>query len=79
MQIFQCLFNEPDIGAIGRFFGKDKKVKAEQVEQAKALLPTLVKYSDVVCDLLEQLEGQLTAAAKKKQMQKSMDSIIENN
>lgn len=79
MEIFQCLFNEPDIGAWGRLLGKDKKLKAEQVEQAKALLPKLRKLSDVVCDTLEQLEGQLTAAAKKQQLQKGMDSIIQSS
>ena len=79
MEIFQCLFNEPDIGAWGRLLGKDKKIKAEQIAQAKALLPKLTKLSEAVCDTLEQLEGQLVAAAKKKQMQQGMDSIIKES
>ena len=76
MQIFKLLFDEPDTGALGRLFGKAKKLKAEQVHQAKELLPTLIELSDTVCDTLEELEEQLETAAKKQRSQKNVATPI---
>ena len=67
MHIFKLLFDEPEVSSLGRLFGKAKKAKAEQLEQAKALLPQLKNQSEEVCDLLEKLEKQVSDAAKKRQ------------
>ncbi len=71
MQIFKLLFDEPDVSALGRLFGKAKKAKAAQLKQAENLIPHLRALSDEVCDILENLETQVVNAASKQKKEAS--------
>ena len=79
MQIFRLLFDEPDVSALGRLFGKSKKAKAEQIKQAEKLIPPLHALSDEVCDILENLETQVMTAAKKQKMTQLENTIETHN
>ncbi len=66
MQIFKLLYDEPDVSAIGRLFGRARKLKAEQMRRAEKLLPRLRAQSEELCGILETLEDQVMRAASKK-------------
>ena len=65
-KIFKLLIEEPNSSALGRLFGKARKAKAKQVEQAAALLPELRDLSDQMTYLLENVENSLNNLAKRK-------------
>jgi len=76
MQIFKLLFDEPDVSAWGKLFGKAKKAKAEKIKEAQLLFKRLQSISEDVCNILENLEEQLIAAAKKTKMNRTINSTL---
>jgi len=76
MHIFKLLFNEPSTSMMGRLFGQQKKLKASQLKQAEAMLVRLRGLSDQVCDILSNLEQQVTAAAKKQSNTSTINRTI---
>ncbi|MDX8387384.1 MAG: CZB domain-containing protein [Ghiorsea sp.] len=77
MQIFKLLYDEPDVSAIGKFFGRVKKAKAAQLKKAEGLLVKLRGISDEVCALLETLEIQVVEKVKKKKEDKEFTKTID--
>jgi len=75
MKIFRLLFDEPDVSALGRLFGKVKKAKAAQIKQAELLIPILRAQSDEVCEILENLENQILSAARKQKGRENSDPM----
>ena len=76
MQIFKLLFEEPDVSAWGKLFGKAKKAKAEQIKEAQVLFKRLQSTSDDVCEILESLEEQLITAAKKQKINSTINNTL---
>jgi len=68
MQIFKLLYDEPDVSVIKRWLGHSKKLKAKQLEEAKALLPVLAKLSEQMCQKLEVLDTYVTRIAKQRHL-----------
>lgn len=66
MTIFQLLYDEPEMSALGRLFGRARRLREEQREEARALLPLLRQQSEEVCELLDTLEDQVMQAARRK-------------
>lgn len=66
MEIFQLLYEEPNVSALGKMFGKKKRLKKQQQEKAASLIPTLRKQSEQVCLMLDHLEDQVMQLAAKK-------------
>jgi len=77
MQIFKLLFDEPDVSAWGKLFGRAKKAKTEQLKEAKALFKRLQSISDEVCDCLESLEEQLISVAKKQRVTSTIHNTLD--
>ena len=76
MQIFKLLFDEPDVSAWGKLFGRTKKAKAEQIKEAQVLFKRLQSISDDVCDILETLEEQLMVAARKQKVNSTINTTL---
>lgn len=66
MQIFQLLFDAPDVSRLARWFGQARRQRQERLEQARGLLPVLQKQSEELGILLDALEDQLLEAARKR-------------
>jgi len=76
MEIFKLLYTEPEVSALGKMFGKAKKLKAEQQQQAEKLIQPLHYLSEEVCDILETLEQQVREAAKRQQVQATINKTL---
>jgi hypothetical protein len=65
MQIFNLLYGEDERSMLGKLFGSAKKHKAQHLEEARKLLPSLKGQSEVLLKNIEILEKEIQTMAKR--------------